>query len=92
MGENVVFSTQQTLDFFGIAIKLDPLLVGGLCNPVSSNASFLQPVAHCRNGILCRGKEVIDLMDIQIFAVVGRAGVGAAFKLDKACSKKKKRV
>lgn len=56
MGVNIVFSTQQSLDLFGIAIELDPLLVGGLCNPVSSNASILQPVTDCRDGILRWGK------------------------------------
>ena len=57
----VILGLQKLLCFQNAEIKLDPLLVDGLGDPLSLDASLGQPRLDCVDAFLGRGEQVMDV-------------------------------
>ena len=59
---DIVIGLQQALGFFGCSIELHPLLVRRLRDTVCRDASGLDPIADCVDGLLRRREDLDDLL------------------------------
>lgn len=61
MGIEVVLGLQKLLCFGSAKVKLHPLLVDGLGDPLRLNSSLDQPVPDSIDALLRRGEQVVNL-------------------------------
>jgi hypothetical protein len=69
---NVVLRAEKSFDLLGLAVELQPLFIGRLAHSMTGNACRFQPVTHRRYRFLCRGKKIVNLLDVVEFPVIGR--------------------
>ena len=75
---NVVLCPQQFFDLICLGIKLNPLLVHRLRDPVACDTHRLQPVADTVHTLLGWSEEIVDLLSGIVFSIARRLGVGTA--------------
>ena len=74
----VVLCPQQFFDLICLGIKLNPLLVHRLRDPVACDTHRLQPVADTVHTLLGWSEEIVDLLSGIVFSIARRLGVGTA--------------
>lgn len=75
---DVVLCPQKFFDLICLGIKLHPLLVHRLRDPVACDTHRLQPVADTVHTLLGWSEEIVDLLGGIVFSIARRFGVGPA--------------